>query len=98
MLTEVKLRMGIPAAVTVYDSEISSLISAALLDLKAAGVPAWLLEDENPDHRTLAAVTAFTQAYHLTDRTDTEKYKRIYNAWAFRLMLEPEIAPAQTEG
>lgn len=90
MLEEVKSRLGIDSAITVYDSEIKSLIQAALSDMAAAGVPADLLEEdtESPDGRVLLCVTAFVRANYGDDRTNSARYTTIFREMVFRLCQE----------
>ena len=94
-LETLKKRMGIDAAVTVYDDELGALLDAAKLDLKAAGVPSALLEGD--DTRAQLAITAFVKANYGDDRQNSQRYTTIYREMAFRLALEPDTAGA-TEG
>lgn len=93
ILSQIKLRCGIPEQLTVYDeSELMPLISDAFTEMRTAGVPARLLEDkgENTDPRVLTAVSLYVQAMRGSDRTDTELYIRLYRSKLHKLMLEPE--------
>lgn len=92
-LNQIKLRCGIPETVTVYDDmELIPLIEDALEDMRTAGVPEWILEDkgDNTNPRVLTAVTMYVQGMRGSDRTDTERYIRIYRRKLHKLMLEPE--------
>ena len=90
MLDEVKSRLGIDSGITVYDSELESLIYAALADMAASGVPPDMLnyDAEDPDGRVLLCVTAYVRAYYGDDRSDTNRYTQIYRETTFRLCQE----------
>lgn len=90
MLQEVKLRCGIAPEIIVYDEEIEMYIKDALEDMRASGVPEWLLSTERVHPQTLTAVTLYVKAYLGSDRTDTDKYLDLYRKRVFRLTLEDE--------
>ena len=90
MLQEVKLRCGIAPEIIVYDEEIEMYIKDALEDMRASGVPEWLLSTERVHPQTLTAVTFYVKAYLGSDRTDTDKYLDLYRKKVFRLALEDE--------
>ena len=95
MLEDIKSRLGIDSAVTVYDAELTSLIAAAIADIQAAGVPEDLLgKSEDPekagvvDDRVKMAVTAFIRATYGDDRTSVTRYNQMYQSMVFRLCQE----------
>lgn len=88
MLEEVKKRLGIDDAIDVYDSELESLIQAAVSDMKAAGVPADMLEADEPDGRVLLCVTAFVKSNYGDDRQNSARYTQIFREMVFRLCQE----------
>lgn len=88
MLEEIKSRLGISASVTVYDAELTSLIAAAIKDIRAAGVPESLLVEDEEDERVLLAVTAFIRATYGDDRTSVTRYNQMYQSMVFRLCQE----------
>lgn len=88
MLDEIKRRLGIDSAVMVYDSELESLIAAAAADMKAAGVPADLLEADPSDDRALLCITSFVRGHYGEDRSDTNRYLQIFREMTFRLCQE----------
>lgn len=90
MLQEVKLRCGIAPEIIVYDEEIEMYIKDALEDMRASGVPDWLLSAERLHPQTLTAVTLYVKAYLGNDRADTDKYLDLYRKKVFRLALEDE--------
>ena len=90
MLQEVKLRCGIAPEIAVYDEEIEMYAADALEDMRASGVPDWLLDPERVNPQTLTAVTLYVKAYLGNDRTDTDKYLDLYRKKVFRLALEDE--------
>lgn len=93
MLNDIKSRLGIDAAVTVYDEELASLIKAAADDILAAGVPSSLVGDPEAayagaDDRVIMCMVFFIKASYGDDRTNTDKYMDLYRRMVFRLMLE----------
>lgn len=86
LLTMIKERLGIGAGITVYDSELTSLISAARSDIIASGVPSELVDSN--DDRVLLAITAFVKANYGDDRSNTTRYTQIYQTMVFRLCQE----------
>ena len=88
MLEIIKSRLGIDSAVTVYDEELTSLISAAVADMKAAGVPDSLLEEDAEDDRAIMAVVCFVRQSYGEDRTSITRYQQMYQAMVFRLCQE----------
>lgn len=90
MLEEIKQRCGIPASVTVYDSEYQSLIDDCIEEMKTAGVPASLLSfDTSVNSRVLTCIVLYVKAMRGDDRSDTEKYLEMYHKKVFKLSLEP---------
>lgn len=89
MLEEIKQRCGIPASVTVYDSEYQSLIDDCMEEMRTAGVPAKLLSSDNVNQRVLTCITLYIKAYRGDDRSDTERYLDMYHKKVFKLSLEP---------
>ena len=90
MLQAVKMRCGIAPEIIVYDEEIEMYIKDALEDMRASGVPEWLLSTKRIHPQTLTAVTLYVKAYLGNDRTDTDKYLDLYRKRVFRLTLEDE--------
>lgn len=84
MLVEIKKRCGYAPNVTVYDEEILGLINSAIADLSAAGVIKEVLQ--SGIKQVLNAITCYVKAYRGNDRTDTEKYLKMYSD--LRLYLE----------
>lgn len=89
MLKKIKERCGIPASVTVYDSEYQSLIDDCMEEMRTAGVPAKLLSSDNVNQRVLTCIVLYIKAYRGDDRSDTEKYLEMYHKKVFKLSLEP---------
>lgn len=89
MLESVKARCGIPASVTVYDSEYQSLIDDCIEEMRTAGVPASLLSSDNVNQRVLTCIVLYVKSMRGDDRSDTEKYMDMYRKKVFKLSLEP---------
>lgn len=62
MLESVKARCGIPASVTVYDSEYQSLIDDCIEEMRTAGVPASLLSSDNVNQRVLTCIVLYVKS------------------------------------
>lgn len=89
MLAKIKERCGIPASVTVYDSEYQSLIDDCMEEMRTAGVPASLLSSDNVNQRVLTCIVLYVKSMRGDDRSDTEKYMDMYRKKVFKLSLEP---------
>jgi hypothetical protein len=86
MVEAVKKRLGIAVGITIYDEEITSLVSDALADMRLSGVPPSILEEGGDGVKN--AVTLYVKAYFGNDRTDTKRYLELYRKKVFRLSLE----------
>lgn len=86
----VKGRCGIPESITVYDDDIKLYISDGISDMRASGVPEYLLGQNKPDPQTSTAITLYVKAYLGDDRTDTDKYLELYRRKVFRLTMEED--------
>lgn len=96
MLELIKKRCGIAAAVKVYDDDIEAYMEDCKADLILSGVEQSLVDNEHPG--VITAMTFYIKAHLGNDRTDTEKYMRLYHDKVFRLTLEDAIvAPEQQE-
>lgn len=87
MLEKIKERCGIAQSVTVYDNDILAYIEDCRADMIASGVSKKLTKSEK-NAGVLTAVTLYVKAYLGDDRTDTEKYLKLYWNKVFRLSLE----------
>lgn len=95
MLERIKTACGIASPITVYDEEIQGYMDDCLDDMRMAGVNT-LIDDMNPG--VITAVTYYVKANLGNDRSDTEKYMKMYHDKVFRLAIrEPEVAPVQPE-
>ena len=63
-------------------------INDCLLDMRDSGVPQKTVEKE--DERVITAVTLYVKAHLGNDRSDTEKYMKLYQRKVFRLTLDEE--------
>ena len=96
MIEQIKKRGGIAPSVTVYDSDIRMYIEDCQADMLASGVPEELAGSETHPG-VLTAVTLYVKTYLGNDRTDTEKYLKLYRNKVFRLSLEKGGAKCGTE-
>ena len=64
------------------------IINDCLLDMRDSGVPQKTVEKE--DERVITAVTLYVKAHLGNDRSDTEKYMKLYQRKVFRLTLDEE--------
>lgn len=88
MFDMIKTRCGIAKTTKVYDDDIQMYINDCLLDLRDSGVPQKTVEKE--DERVITAVTLYVKAHLGNDRSDTEKYMKLYQRKVFRLTLDEE--------
>lgn len=88
MLDKIKQMCGIAKEVTVYDNELVGYIADALIDMIHSGVPPDIANENTEDPRVLTAVALYVKTYLANDRTDTDKYQRLYREKVFRMTLE----------
>lgn len=85
MLNKIKKSCGIAQMVTVYDEEIQDLIQSAKADLMAGGVIKEVITSDI--EQLLNAITCYVKAYRGNDRSDTEKYLKMYGDLRFYLIF-----------
>lgn len=95
MLEIIKKRCGIAGAIKIYDEEIKGYIEDCKEDLLDSGVHSSLIETECEG--VITAITLYVKANIGNDRTDTEKYMKMYQKKVFRLTLKDPVAPVQPE-
>jgi len=81
MLDEIKKRCYI--LTNIYDSEITSLISAGIIDCVESGVDKGVFEKKNDgtyDDQSLNCITAYVKANRGNDRSDTDAYTKMYES------------------
>lgn len=76
MLEKIKLKCGIASGITIYNEEITDLINSAKADLYASGVLPAVIKSDN--EQALNAIACYVKAYRGSDRTDTDKYLKLY--------------------
>lgn len=86
LLNKIKERCGIAPEITVYDSEITDYIEECKEDLIASGAPASVIQQESKG--VITAIALYVKANIGDDRSDTEKYMKMYYNKVFRLTLE----------
>ena len=87
--SKIKTRAGYSEALTAFDEEIRDAIEAAVTKMLAAGVPTDLFVTEDPiDKRIIIAITSYVNAYCGQDRTDTNKYLKLFSDGVKNLQLE----------
>ena len=85
----IKTRAGYSEAVTAFDIEIRDSMEAAVTKMLAAGVPEAMFVDEEPiDKRVLLTIAHYVNAYCGMDRTDTNKYLKLFSDSVKNLQLE----------
>lgn len=90
LLQTVKKRCGIAPGITVYDEEIEGYIEDCKADMIASEVPEAVVASECQS--VVTAITFYVKAYIGNDRSDTEKYVKLYEKKVSRLTLEEENA------
>ena len=87
--SKIKTRAGYSEALTAFDEEIRDAIEAAVTKMLAAGVPEDLFVAKDPiDKRIIIAITSYVNAYCGQDRTDTNKYLKLFSDGVKNLQLE----------
>ena len=85
----IKKRAGYSEALTAFDTEIQDAMEAAITKMLAAGVPEDLFVTEDPiDKRIIITITSYVNAYCGQDRTDTNKYLKLFSDGVKNLQLE----------
>ena len=85
----IKARAGYSEALTAFDREIQDNMEAAVTKMLAAGVPEDLFVDKDPiDKRVLLTITHYVNAYCGMDRTDTDRYLKLFSDSVKNLQLE----------
>ena len=85
----IKKRAGYSEALTAFDTEIQDAMEAAVTKMLAAGVPEDLFVAKDPiDKRIIIAITSYVNAYCGQDRTDTNKYLKLFSDGVKNLQLE----------
>ena len=88
-LPTIKKRAGYSEAITAFDQEIQDNMEAAVTKMLAAGVPEDLFVDKDPiDKRVLLTITHYVNAYCGMDRTDTDRYLKLFSDSVKNLQLE----------
>lgn len=85
MLEKLKIRLGIPASVTVYDSELSDYIEHAKFDMREGGVSDEMIETAAAP--VVNTIAFFTRMIMATDNNEHERYRKMYEGSVFRLSL-----------
>lgn len=85
ILNDVKVALRIAATTTDFDGEINDLISAAIDDLKLAGVAADKAIDTDPLIKR--AITTYCKAYFGYDNPDADRLVRAYDMLKTHLAL-----------
>lgn len=88
-LPTIKKRAGYSEAITAFDQEIQDNMEAAVTKMLAAGVPEDLFAAEDPiDKRIILTITHYVNAYCGMDRTDTNRYLKLFSDSVKNLQLE----------
>jgi len=88
MLDKIKQRCGIAPAITIYDSEISLHIEAAVDDMRASGVPERLAYASSSDPRVINCVALYVMGARQNEPNAISRYDALYKRAVFRLTLE----------
>lgn len=88
VLDDVKVALRIAATTTDFDGEINDLISAAIDDLKLAGVAADKAIDTDPLIKR--AITTYCKAYFGYDNPDASRFWRSYESLKMHLTLSAD--------
>ena len=91
LLADVKPLLRVSAATTAFDTELQDLISAAIDDLKLAGVTAEKAADDT-DSLIRRAVFTYVKANFGWDNPDAERLQTAYNLLKMHLTLSQEYS------
>lgn len=83
LIEKIKERLGIAAAVTVYDDELSDLIEHAKSDLLLSGVSAEMISAEPPE--VVNTIAFFVKYAFADDSKEAERFGEMYQKSVFRL-------------
>jgi len=79
LLPLIKSRCYIVSAV--FDDEIKSLISSAIIDCQESGISETVFEeDTESDDLIINCLVAYVKAHRGNDRSDTEQYMKMYES------------------
>lgn len=87
MLDGVKIALRISSTSTIYDTEITDLINAALSDLILSGVSETKATIDTTDSLIKRAVVIYCKANFGWDNPDSEKFKNSYEMLKSHLTL-----------
>ncbi len=88
MLNKIKARCYIYS--NLFDDEIKSLIEACILDCKETGINEEIFkpnEEGKYNNLALNCVTNYVKAYRGNDRSDTDKYLKMYESIRDKMSL-----------
>lgn len=88
MIDEIKKRCGIAEGIDVYNDEIEHYIEDCKSELAASGVPESVINAEGRE--LVTAITFYVKANIGNDRSDTDKYMKLFRRKVIRLTLEDE--------
>lgn len=86
LIEKIKERLGIAAAVTVYDDELSDLIEHAKSDLLLSGVSAEMISAEPPE--VVNTIAFFVKYAFADDSKEAERFGEMYQKSVFRLSTQ----------
>lgn len=92
ILDDVKVALRIAATTTDFDGEINDLISAAIDDLKLAGVAADKAIETDPLIKR--AITTYCKAHYGYDNPDAERFLQSYLMLKMHLSLSVDYTEA----
>ena len=83
LVDKIKQRLGIAAAVTVYDNELNDLIEHAKSDLLLSGVSAEMISAEPPE--IINTIAFFVKYIFSDDSKESSRFGEMYQKAVFRL-------------
>lgn len=93
ILKKVKIRAGIPEAVTVYDERIADIITGAIIKMRTGGVPQSVIDEASP--AVTIAIGHYVRFELDGDTGETQKAKwhhDMFKDMVFDLSLEQQGA------
>ena len=83
LVDKIKQRLGIAAAVTVYDNELNDLIEHAKSDLRLSGVSEDMISAEPPE--IINTIVFFVKYVFSDDYKESVRFGEMYQKSVFRL-------------
>lgn len=89
LMNEIKVRLRIPSDVDAFDSEVESLISAAMRELKRVGVSEALIAEDTLDPLAKEAIALFCKSRFGYDNDEAQRFETAFRQTVIDLLNAP---------